>query len=90
MENYNGEKTCANFKPIFHVSVHLGGFHGVIWGRVYSSIPYFHLLLHEKGPYSEFFWSVFSLIWTKYGEMLRISPYSVRMREYTDQESSKC
>ena len=30
--------------------------------------------LREKCPYSEFFWSVFSRIWT-------ISPYSVRMRE---------
>ena len=27
------------------------------------------------------FWSVFSRIRTKYGEILRISPYSVRMRE---------
>ena len=28
-----------------------------------------------------FFWSVFSSIWTEYGEILRISPYSVRTRE---------
>ena len=33
-----------------------------------------------------FFWSVFSLIRTEYGEILRISPYSVRMRENTDQK----
>ena len=32
------------------------------------------------------FWSVFSRIRTEYGEILRISPYSVRMWENTDQE----
>ena len=31
-----------------------------------------------------FFWSVFSRIQTEYGEILRIYPYSVRMRENTD------
>ena len=34
-----------------------------------------------------FLWSVFSHIRTEYGEMLRISPYSVRMRENTDQKN---
>ena len=33
-----------------------------------------------------FFWSAFSRIWTKYGEIIRISPYSVRMRKNTDQK----
>ena len=32
------------------------------------------------------FWSVFSHIRTEYGEIHRISPYSVRMRENTDQK----
>ena len=32
------------------------------------------------------FWSVFSRIRTEYGEILRTSPYSVRMRENTDQK----
>ena len=40
--------------------------------------------LREKCPYSELFWSVFSHIRTEYREILRISPYSVRMRENTD------
>ena len=31
-------------------------------------------------------WSIFSRIWTEYGEILGISPYSVRMRENTDQK----
>ena len=33
-----------------------------------------------------FFWSVFSRIWTEYGEILRISLYSVRMPKNTDQK----
>ena len=33
-----------------------------------------------------FFWSVFSRIRTEYKEILRISSYSVRMRENTDQK----
>ena len=37
--------------------------------------------LHELYPYTQFFWSVFSHIWTEYGEILPISPYSVRMRK---------
>ena len=28
-------------------------------------------------------------VWTEYGEILCISPYSVRMRENTDQENSE-
>ena len=36
-----------------------------------------------------FFWSLFSHIWIEYGEILRISPYSVRMRENTDQTNSE-
>ena len=46
-----------------------------------------HLPLREK--YSEFFWSVFSHVRTEYGEILRISPYSVRMPENTDQKNSE-
>ena len=33
-----------------------------------------------------FFWSVFSRIRTEYGDILCISPYSVRVRENTDQK----
>ena len=46
--------------------------------------------LREKCPYSEFFWSIFSLIRTEYGEILRISPYSVRMWENTGMKKSEC
>ena len=33
--------------------------------------------LREKCSCSELFWSAFSRIWTEYGEIFRISPYSV-------------
>ena len=48
-----------------------------------------HLTLREKCLYSEFFWSVFSRIWTECAEILRISPYSVQMHENTDQKNSE-
>ena len=47
------------------------------------------LTLREKCPYSVLFWSVFSHIRTKHEEILRISPYSVRIRENTDQNNSE-
>ena len=47
------------------------------------------LTLRKKCPYSELFWSVISRIRTEYGEIQSISPYSVRMRENTDQNNSK-
>ena len=43
------------------------------------------LTLHEKCSYSEFFWFVFSRIWTEHGEKRSISPSAVRMQENTDQ-----
>ena len=43
--------------------------------------------LRKKFPYSDFFWSVFPRIQTEYGEIRSISPYSVRMRENTNQKN---
>ena len=43
--------------------------------------------LREKCPYLELFLSAFTCIRTEYGEILRISPYSVRMREKVDQNN---
>ena len=45
--------------------------------------------MREKCPYSELFWSAFSRIRNEYGEILGISPYSVRMRENADQNNSE-
>ena len=47
------------------------------------------LSLRKKYPYSELFWSAFSRIRTQYGETRSISPYSVGMRENTDQNNSE-
>ena len=43
--------------------------------------------LHEKCPYSEFFWLVFSRIRTEYREIPRISPDLVQIRENTEQKT---
>ena len=43
--------------------------------------------LCKKCPYSEILWSVFSRIRTEYEDLLRKSPYSVRMREKIDRET---
>ena len=40
-------------------------------------------------PYLEFFCSVFSSIWTKNGDLLRKSPYSVQRRVNTEQKNSE-
>ena len=40
----------------------------------------------ESVQIRSFFWSVFSRIRTEYGEIRIISPYSIRMRENTDQK----
>ena len=45
--------------------------------------------LRKKCPYLELFLSAFSSIWTEHGKILRISPYSVRMRENVDQNNSE-
>ena len=40
-------------------------------------------------PYSDLFWSVFSLIQSEYEEILCISPYSVNIRRNADQNNSE-
>ena len=47
------------------------------------------LPLRKKCPYLELFWFVFPRIRTEYEEILRISPYSVRMQENTDENNSE-
>ena len=42
-----------------------------------------------KCPYSELFWSTFSRIRIDYGEILRMSQYSIQMRENGDQNNFK-
>ena len=42
-----------------------------------------------KASISRVFPSVFSHIWTEYGEIFPIFPYAIRIRENTDQKISK-
>ena len=42
--------------------------------------------LREKCPNTGYFWSVFSRSRTEYGDIRSISPYSVRIRENTNQK----
>ena len=53
-------------------------------------MKYLRSTLHyvKSVPIRSFFWSVFSRIRTEYGEIRSISPYSVQMRENTDQKNS--
>ena len=52
-----------------------------------KEIPLLLLWLRKKCPHSELLWSVFSRIRTEYGKIF--SPYSVQIRENTDQNNSK-
>ena len=45
--------------------------------------------LGEKCSYQEFFWFVFSCIWTEYKDLICKSLYSVQMRENTDRKYSE-
>ena len=45
--------------------------------------------LRKKCQYLELFWSVFSGIWTEYGETRSMSPYSVQTRKNTGQNNSE-
>ena len=56
---------------------------------VYFSEEKVLIPLREMCPYSELVWSAFSLIRTKYEEILRIPPYSIQMWENADQNSSE-
>ena len=52
--------------------------------NAYSRLPQ-----KSNDSYLELFWSTFSRIRAEYGEIRLISPYSVRMRENTDQNNSE-
>ena len=49
---------------------------------------YLRCSLPEQCSYSEFFWSAFSHIRTKYREIRNISPHSLQIQENTDQNNS--
>ena len=55
------------------------------WGSVSTNKQ----TMREKCPYSELFWSLFSGIRTEFEDIWSTSPYSVRIRENTDQNNSE-
>ena len=55
------------------------------WGNLNVQQSMLRVSLRKKCPYWDLFWFAFSRIWTEYGEIFRISPYSVRMRDSADQ-----
>ena len=60
------------------------------FSRSKPNISIFNIAWHAA--WVSVFWvisSTFSHIWSEYGEILRISPYSVRMWENTDQKNSE-
>ena len=48
-----------------------------------------NLLLHKNWPYLKFLWSVFSHIWTEYGDLLSKYPYPVQIQENKDRKNSE-
>ena len=85
----------VNFLTVIHIS--LFEYNSIFFSYLSTAkifqgemaVPYelSSLTLHEKCPYSELFWYAFSPIWNEYGEILRISLYSVRMWENMDQNN---
>ena len=53
-------------------------------GKKYLNEP-----MRKKCQYSEILWSVIFSFRTEYGDLLRKSPYSVRMRKNMNQQNSK-
>ena len=96
---------CLKFKFQTHVIfISHSFFVIVVWSKCWSYFFIFpwHLkmsdklhkftlknTLRKKCPYSQFFCSAFSCIPPKYGKMRSISPYSVWLRENTEQKNSE-
>ena len=72
------EFRIALFIFVYHICIALAIWTNLVLPKRYTA--------WKVSKYGFFFWSVFCHICTEYGEILRISPYSVRMRENTDQK----
>ena len=89
LQGYYYEISTASFK-FFNFAEWKVSKNGIFSG------PYFPVFRLNTGKYGKhrvkriqirsFFWSLFFRIPTEYGEILSISPFSVRMRENTDQQ----
>ena len=56
--------------------------------KSFNSLPQVKFVKHcmKSVQIRSFSWSIFSCIWTEYGDLRSSSPYSVRIREDTDQK----
>ena len=82
---------CKVLKELFQSSGHFSTIKKTIFENLtkHRKLLFPFWVLRKKCPYSEFFWSAFSRIWTEYGEIFRVSPDSFRMRGNTDQKNSE-
>ena len=75
------QKMYPNLKTICHIKVKL-----FLWTKLLESLLLAKYHCVKSVEIRSFFWSVFSRIWTKYGEIRSISTYSVQMWENKDQK----
>ena len=62
---------------------------GATWYALHLETLQQLITLRKKCPCWELFWSLFSRMWTEYGEIRNIFLYSVRIRENADQSTGK-
>ena len=69
-------------RPLISLSFYMRGDYRFTYQLTF--IPEFDCV--KRVQIRSFFWSVFSCIRTEFGDLLRKSPYSVRIQENTDQK----
>ena len=82
---------CKGFFRNFCYKFHIVNFRKTIFKNTFSRIPAVassKMYCVKSVQIWSFFWSVFSRIRNEYREIRIISPYSVRMRENTDQKKT--
>ena len=84
------EKLVKSFCYSFCVSIWLFKFREVIclFNLLFTLVRDITAFRHcvKSVQIRSFSWSVFSCIWTKYGDLNRKSPYSARIQENTEQK----
>ena len=87
LESVPIRENTGQLKPVFWYNLYSSRL--IFGGKLRSLSRLIYYTLCEKCLYLELFWSIFFRIRTEYGEMLRISPYLVRMHENTDKNNSE-
>ena len=80
---YTEVQDFKNIDPVcIQHAISLVNWNDVVWNDILLNV---HCV--KSVQIRSFLWSVFSRIRTEYGELRSISPYSVQMRENTDQKN---